>query len=103
MLAGGKANTSFQMSMFSHTVGLALVATFICSRRCGILDIAYCVPNRLLGEVAAEKAARGQVEQGCSQLGLQLLELQQQLRASESREAAATSDLHDAMEQVSVQ
>ena len=53
--------------------------------------------------MTAEKAARENVEQACGQLGMQLFELQRELRASESREAAATSDLHDAMEQVSAQ
>ncbi|KAL3131891.1 hypothetical protein ABBQ38_007597 [Trebouxia sp. C0009 RCD-2024] len=69
------------------------------SRRCGIRDIALCVPNRLTGEVSAEKAARAQVEQACAQLGMQLLDLQRRLRASERREAAATSALDESMEQ----
>ena len=64
---------------------------------------AHCIPDRLAAEAAAEKAARGQVEQTCAQLGMQLLDLQRQLKASQTREAAATRELADSMDQVSVQ
>ena len=63
---------------------------------------AHCIPDRLAAEAAAEKAARGQVEQTCAQLGMQLLDLQRQLKASQTREAAATLELADSMEKVSV-
>ncbi|KAL3163315.1 hypothetical protein ABBQ32_009706 [Trebouxia sp. C0010 RCD-2024] len=55
--------------------------------------------RRLAAEVSAEKAAREQVEQACGRLGMQLLDLQRQLRASEMREAAATQALDDSTEQ----
>lgn len=68
-----------------------------------MLDSAQCVADRLAAEVSAEKAAREQVEQACGRLGMQLLDLQRQLRASEMREAAATQALDDSTEQVRVQ
>ncbi|KAL3131880.1 hypothetical protein ABBQ38_007589 [Trebouxia sp. C0009 RCD-2024] len=55
--------------------------------------------HRLAAEVNAEKAARVQVEQACARLRMQLNDLQCQLRASQTREAAATSDLDESMEQ----
>ncbi|KAL3131893.1 hypothetical protein ABBQ38_007599 [Trebouxia sp. C0009 RCD-2024] len=58
-----------------------------------------CVPDRLAAEVNAEKAARAHVEQACAQLGMQLLDLQRRLRASQTHEAAATSALNESMEQ----
>ena len=67
------------------------------------LNTAQYVPDRLSAQVNGEKAGREQVEQACVQLGVQLLDLQRQLKASQTREAAATRELADSMDQVSVQ
>ena len=53
--------------------------------------------------MAAEKAARGQVEHACAQLGVQLLDRQRQLQASQTREADAITRLAEALEKVGFQ
>lgn len=58
--------------------------------------------DRLGAQVIDEKTSRANVEQACAQLGLQLVDLQRQLRASETRDAAVTTALTASKEQVSV-